>query len=124
VQEDAGRSTCAYSDAMRSVWKKYPKDKDVGALFADRLHESAPVGPVVQRRATPSRGTGIQATIEAVLKMDPKHPYGVPRVRPHMEASPHAEKALAAPNVCVIAYRERGHSCTCRRTSTCVSVTI
>src|SRR5262249_4560721 len=34
VQDDRKALDVAYSDAMRGVWKKYPKDKDVGALFA------------------------------------------------------------------------------------------
>src|SRR5437899_7919040 len=32
----------AYADAMREVWKKYPKDPDVGALFAEAMMNLLP----------------------------------------------------------------------------------
>jgi hypothetical protein len=34
--EDRAPLERAYADAMRGVWKSYPKDADAGALFADR----------------------------------------------------------------------------------------
>ncbi|HKW13215.1 MAG TPA: hypothetical protein VJS69_01895 [Candidatus Krumholzibacteria bacterium] len=99
VQEDRKALDVAYSDAMRSVWKKYPKDKDVGALFADALMNLRPWdmwSPDGQPRPEEPE---TQATIEAVLKMDPKHPMACHEYIHTMELSPMPEKALAAANV-------------------------
>lgn len=99
VQEDRKALDVAYSDAMRNVWKKYPKDKDVGALFADAMMNLRPWdlwSPEGQPRPEEPE---IQATIEAVLKMDPRHIMACHEYIHTMEASPTPEKALPAANV-------------------------
>jgi tetratricopeptide (TPR) repeat protein len=99
VQEDRKALDVAYSDAMRDVWKRYPKDKDVGALFADAEMNLRPWdlwSPDGQPRPEEPE---IQATIEKVLKMDPKHPMANHEYIHTMEASPTPEKALPAANV-------------------------
>jgi tetratricopeptide (TPR) repeat protein len=40
--EDRSGLDRAYADAMREVWKKYPKDPDVGALFAEAMMNLRP----------------------------------------------------------------------------------
>ena len=99
VQEDRKALDVAYSDAMRNVWKKYPKDKDVGALFADAMMNLRPWdlwSPEGQPRPEEPE---IQATIETVLKMDPKHIMANHEYIHTMEASPTPEKALPSANV-------------------------
>jgi len=89
----------AYSDAMRTVWQKHPKDTDIGALFADAMMNLRPWdlwSPEGQPRPEEPE---IQATIESVLKLDPKHPMACHEYIHTMEASPTPEKALAAANV-------------------------
>lgn len=99
VQEDRKALDVAYSDAMRNVWKEYPKDKDVGALFADAMMNLRPWdlwSPDGQPRPEEPE---IQATIETVLKMDPKHIMACHEYIHTMEASPTPEKALPSANV-------------------------
>ena len=99
VQQDRKALDVAYSDAMRNVWKKYPKDKDVGALFADAMMNLRPWdlwSPDGQPRPEEPE---IQATIETVLKMDPKHIMANHEYIHTMEASPTPEKALPSANV-------------------------
>src|SRR5436309_1519657 len=40
--EDRAPLDRAYADAMREVWKRYPKDPDVGAFFAEALMDLRP----------------------------------------------------------------------------------
>jgi hypothetical protein len=40
--EDRSGLDRAYADAMREVWKKYPKDLDVGAFFAEAIMDLRP----------------------------------------------------------------------------------
>jgi len=99
VQEDRKALDVAYSDAMRNVWKKYPNDKDVGALFAAAMMTLRPWdlwSPDGQPRPEEPE---IQATIETVLKMDPKHIMANHEYIHTMEASPTPEKALPSANV-------------------------
>src|SRR5215813_4607650 len=40
--EDRSGLDRAYADAMREIWKKYPKDPDVGAFFAEAMMNLRP----------------------------------------------------------------------------------
>jgi tetratricopeptide (TPR) repeat protein len=99
VQEDRKALDVAYSDAMRNVWKQYPKDKDVGALFADAEMNLRPWDLWSPEGEPRPETPEIQATIEAVLKMDSRHPMANHEYIHTMEASPTPEKALPAANV-------------------------
>jgi hypothetical protein len=48
--EDRSGLDRAYADAMREVWKKYPNDAGVGAVFAEAMIELAAVGSMDTRR--------------------------------------------------------------------------
>ena len=86
----------AYAEAMRTVWKAYPKDADVGALFAESLADLRP-WDFWTSDGKPQPGTEeLLATLEAVLALDPRHPLGNHLTVHALEASPHAEKAEAA----------------------------
>jgi hypothetical protein len=47
--EDRGPLDLAYSNAMREVWKAYPKDPDAGSLFAEAMMDLRPMGPMDTR---------------------------------------------------------------------------
>jgi hypothetical protein len=86
----------AYADAMREVWKKFPKDPDVGAFFAEAMMDLRPWDQWTPE-GQPNPGTDeILATLEAVLKLNPKHPFANHLYVHVVEASPHPERATAA----------------------------
>jgi tetratricopeptide (TPR) repeat protein len=86
----------AYADAMREVWKKYPKDSDVGALFAEAMMNLRPWDQWTPD-GKPQPGTDeIIATLDAVLKLNPNHPLANHLYIHAVEASPNPERAMAA----------------------------
>ena len=86
----------AYADAMREVWKQFPKDQDVGVFFAESMMDLAPWNQWTLE-GQPNPGTEeIVATLDAVLKMNLKHPMANHLYIHAVEASPHPERAVAA----------------------------
>ena len=86
----------AYADAMRTVWKKYPKDADVGVFFAESMMDLRPWNQWTPE-GKPNEGTDeILATLNAVLKLEPDHPFANHLYIHAVEASPHPERANAA----------------------------
>lgn len=84
----------AYADAMRRVWKKYPKDADVGALFAESMMDLRP-WDLWKPNGSPQPGTNeIVATLEDVLRIEPKHPLGLHLYIHSVEASPDPWRAM------------------------------
>lgn len=85
----------AYAAAMRQLWKKYPHDADVGALFAESMMDLRP-WDLWTLDFQPQPGTEeIVTTLEAALKLDPNHPLALHLYIHAVEASPHPEKAAA-----------------------------
>jgi tetratricopeptide (TPR) repeat protein len=83
----------AYADAMRKVWRVYPKDADVGALFAESLADLRP-WDLWMPDGKPQPGTEeLVVTLESVLALDPRHPLANHLMIHAVEASPHPEKA-------------------------------
>jgi tetratricopeptide (TPR) repeat protein len=83
----------AYADAMRAVWKAFPKDADVGALFAESLADLRP-WDLWMPDGKPQPGTEeLVATLESVLSQDPRHPLANHLMIHALEASPHPERA-------------------------------
>jgi tetratricopeptide (TPR) repeat protein len=94
--EDRSPLDRAYADAMRDVWKNFPTDPDVGALFAEAMMDLRPWDQWTPE-GQPNPGTDeILATLDAVLKLNPKHPFGNHLYIHAVEASPHPERAIAA----------------------------
>jgi tetratricopeptide (TPR) repeat protein len=88
----------AYADAMRTVWQKYPKDPDVGVFFAEAMMDLRPWNQWTPQ-GQPTPGTEeILATLDAVLKLNPRHPFANHLYIHATEASPHSERATAAAN--------------------------
>jgi tetratricopeptide (TPR) repeat protein len=83
----------AYADAMRKVRAAYPKDADVGALFAEALADLRP-WDLWRPDGTPQPGTDeLLATLDATLALDPRHPLANHLLIHAVEASPHPEQA-------------------------------
>jgi tetratricopeptide (TPR) repeat protein len=94
--EDRSGLDRAYADAMREQWKKYPKDPDVGALFAEAMMDLRPWDQWTPE-GKPQPGTDeILATLDAVLKLNPNHPLANHLYIHAVEASPNPERASTA----------------------------
>jgi hypothetical protein len=86
----------AYAAAMRKVWKRYPDDADVGALFAESLMNLRP-WDLWKPTGEPHPGTDeVVSTLEAVLAKAPRHPLALHLYIHAVEASLHPEKAEEA----------------------------
>src|SRR3954451_4372 len=85
-----------YADALREVWKKFPKDPDVGALFAEAMMDLRPWDQwTLDGKAQPGTDE-IIATLDAVLKLNTNQPLANHLYIHAMEASPNPERAMAA----------------------------
>lgn len=94
--EDRAPLDLAYADAMRAVWKKFPKDADVGAFFAEAMMNLRPWDQWTPA-GEPQPGTEeILATLDAVLKLNVNHPLANHLTIHAVEASNHPERALPA----------------------------
>jgi tetratricopeptide (TPR) repeat protein len=88
----------AYATAMREVWKQFPDDPDVGALFAESMMDLRPWDQWTLE-GQPNPGTDeILATLDAVLKLNPNHPFANHLYIHAAEASRNPERADAAAN--------------------------
>src|SRR5512132_1241403 len=94
--EDRNGLDRAYADAMREVWKKYPKDPDVGAFFAEAMMNLRPWDQWTPD-GKPQPGTDeIIGTLDAVLILNPNHPLANHLYIHAVEASPNPERGMAA----------------------------
>ena len=94
--EDRSGLDRAYADAMRKVWKKFPRDPDVGALFAEAMMDLRPWDQWTPDGKAQPGTNEIIATLDAVLKINPNHPLANHLYIHVMEASPNPERAIAA----------------------------
>jgi tetratricopeptide (TPR) repeat protein len=86
----------AYADRMRGVWMAYPKDPDVGTLFAEAMMDLRP-GDQWTKDGQATPGTvEILGVLDAVLTVNLYHPFANHLYIHALEASPHPEQALAA----------------------------
>lgn len=86
----------AYAAAMRGVWKKFPQDADAGALFAEAMMDLRP-WDLWQADGSPQPGTAeIVATLAAVRKLAPRHPFALHLTIHALEASPAPARAAEA----------------------------
>lgn len=83
----------AYAEALADVWKSFPNDPDVGALYAEALMDLRP-WDLWTKDGKPQPGTEtIVSVLEDVLRLDPNHP-GAHHLYIHaIEASPNPDKA-------------------------------
>jgi tetratricopeptide (TPR) repeat protein len=94
--DDRSRLDRAYADAMREVWKSFPKDPDVGALFAEAMMDLRPWNQWTPEGNAQPGTDEIIATLDAVLKLNPNHPLANHLYIHAVEASPNPERAMAA----------------------------
>ena len=72
--EDRKPLEVAYANAMRAVWAAYPRDADVGALFAEAMMDLRP-WDLWLPDGKPQPGTEeLIGALDAVRTLDPKHP--------------------------------------------------
>ena len=94
--EDRAPLDQAYADAMRKIWQSYPKDPEAGVLFAEAMMDLRPWNQWTPE-GQPNPGTEeVLATLEAVLKLNPNHPFANHLYIHAIEASPHPERAARA----------------------------
>jgi tetratricopeptide (TPR) repeat protein len=86
----------AYSRAMQAAWEKFPKDADVGALYAESLMNLRPWDLWTHDGKPQPETPEILRTIEAVLKLAPAHPLANHLYIHAVEASPEPGKADAS----------------------------
>jgi len=94
--EDRSPLDRAYADAMRKVWQQFPQDPDVGALFAESMMDLSPWNQWTPEGQAQPGTEEIVATLDAVLKLEPKHPFANHLYIHAVEASAHPERAAAA----------------------------
>ncbi len=94
--EDRAPLDQAYADAMRKVWQNYPNDQDVGVLFAEAMMDLRPWDQWTPAGEANPGTDEVLATLQAVLKLNPKHPFANHLYIHAVEASSHPERASAA----------------------------
>lgn len=86
----------AYADAMEAVYKTYPSDADVGALYAESLMDLQPWDLWTHAGEPKGRTTEIVQVLESTMAVAPDHP-GANHFYIHaIEASPWPEKGTPA----------------------------
>lgn len=94
--EDRTPLNDAYSQAMKQAWEKYPRDADIGALYAESIMNLRP-WDLWTADGKPHPGTPqLLTTLEAVMKVKDHHPLALHLYIHAVEASPHPEKAVEA----------------------------
>nr|CAA9210850.1 hypothetical protein AVDCRST_MAG63-1544 [uncultured Armatimonadetes bacterium] len=86
----------AYAAAMRDLWKRYPNDADIGALFAEAMMDLRP-WDLWTPDGKPQPGTPeVVTTLEKVLARSPYHPLALHLYIHAVEASTNPGRAAAA----------------------------
>jgi tetratricopeptide (TPR) repeat protein len=86
----------AYAAAMRDVWRQFPRDTDVGALFAEAMMDLRPWDLWTQDTREAQPGTAeVVTTLERVLELDRNHPLALHLYIHAVEASRHPDQARA-----------------------------
>lgn len=94
--EDRAPLDLAYANAMREVWRRFPRDADVGALFAEAMMDLRPWDQWTAAGQSQPGTDEILATLDAVLKIDVNHPFANHLFIHAVEASPSPERAVPA----------------------------
>jgi tetratricopeptide (TPR) repeat protein len=98
AHEDRTGLDQAYADAMRKVWKSFPRDPDVGALFAESMMDLRPWHQWKLDGTAEPGTTEVLATLRTVLKSNPNHPQALHLLIHAAEGSSHPEWAAVASN--------------------------
>ncbi len=93
---DRGPLDRAYAAAMAEVFRRFPRDADVAALYAEALMDTRPWDQWT-RDGQPQPGTQeVLAALEAALRVSPDHPLALHLTIHALEASPRPERAREA----------------------------
>lgn len=99
----------AYSQAMKKVYDKYSTNPDVGALYAESLMNLHPWDLYEKNKEPKSWTPEIIATLEHLIKANPKHP-GAHHFYIHaVEASAYPEKGLKSAKILETLVPRAGH---------------
>jgi tetratricopeptide (TPR) repeat protein len=93
MPEDTKPLEKAYAEAMKAVWEKFPKDADVGVLYAESLMNLRPWELWTADGQPAPETPEILRVLEAVRKLDPDHPQANHLYIHAVEASPEPAKA-------------------------------
>lgn len=93
---DRGPLNVAFANSMRTVWKHYPNDPDVGAIFSESLMDLHPWDTWTHSGQPRPGILEVVRTLERVMKLDVDHPLALHLYIHALEASPYPEKAKAA----------------------------
>lgn len=94
--EDRSGLDKAFAEAMRGVWKAYPKDADVGAICAESLMDLHPWDLWTVDGKAQEWTPEIVQVLETTMALHPKHPLALHLYIHAVEASPEPGKADAA----------------------------
>ena len=116
-EDNFNPSNDTYANAMRKVYRAYPDDLDVCALFAESLMNRTPWELWDLHRGTPVEGANTKETMavletafEQLAKHGSKSHPGLLHMYLHlMEMSPHPEKALDAGDALIDLVPDAGH---------------
>lgn len=86
----------AFADAMEAVWRAYPNDPDVGAIYAESRMNLQPWDYWTIDGAPKGRAAEIVAVLERVIEIAPDHPGALHYYIHAVEASTTPERAEAA----------------------------
>jgi tetratricopeptide (TPR) repeat protein len=86
----------AYAQAMAKVWQAYPRDPDVGALYAEALADLHPWDLWTSDGQPKPGALEIVAVLDDVLAIAPRHPLANHLYIHALEASPRAAEATRA----------------------------
>lgn len=99
----------AYAEAMKKVRDKFPKDADVGALYAESLMNLRPWNLWTSDGKPQPETPDILSALEAVMELSPNHPLALHLYIHAVEASPTPEKADTAADRLRDAHPGLGH---------------
>lgn len=93
---DRGPLNKAFADEMRKVWARYPRDADVGAIFAEAVMDLYPWDQWTRDGVPKAGTTEVVRTLEKVMALNKDHPLALHLYIHAVEASNEPERAVWA----------------------------
>ncbi|HYC71053.1 MAG TPA: tetratricopeptide repeat protein [Opitutaceae bacterium] len=94
VPTDLGPLNNAHAEAMRAVWKEFPRDADVGVLFVESLMNLRPWDYWKPDGSPHPTTVEAIAALDRVLELNPDHPQALHLYIHAVEASPDPARAI------------------------------
>lgn len=99
----------AYMNAMRKLYRKYPEDDDVAALFAESMMNTMPWDYWVDPETPKALTAEVIDALETVLQRSPRHPLAVHLYIHAVEASSTPQRAERAADTLRDLVPDAGH---------------